>query len=368
MSERLPLPIDVLRGQRPSSPEVDPQTHAAVHRLLDLADRGDYLVAAEQAAELLRGPVHDVRLVVVYLMGSFVERGATSLPEILSRVDALARAERSAHAGAARRVEQATEWLLRAIADRLAFHTNRRDEVWRDWLATVTPDHIDAIVDTCDRIPSESAGGTALLAKIKRWARERLGPAAARTQKPEPSSPVPAVDEPGGGLEPRWDEADAQEADEPEPDEPDEAYDEYDESDELDEDFDESESQSPFGFDVAFGSRSPSREWLTHGAPSPAASDLDSPALEQLRRKIQGFETLLARGDFDKAALVARDIQLAIEQFDPLVYLPRLFARYLKLLSQSLADIERHWSAEDSTARRVLAQLYRVDLEGFIDD
>ncbi len=385
MSERLPLPVEILRGIRPLPAEVDAQTHNAVHRLLDLADRGDYLTAAEEAAELLRGPVNDARLIAIYLMGDFVERGVTSLPELLARVEDLLGPERATTPRAARRLESAVTWLTRSVADRIAFHTQRRDETWQAWIEAVSEAEVSEIVARSERLSTSSTGG-ATLTRLARWARDKLGPASARVRrdKPAPVEPVPAtpiLDPEPSPDGPRWDEAADDDEPEPEPEpEPEYASDEPDDFDPDDfdpDDFDPNDFDSqPRGFEHSRGfarlevdtagfdlaTRAPSRP------PSTGPADLDSPALMQLRQKIHGFEILLTRGDYDKAALIARDIQAALDDFDPILYLPKLFARYLKLLSRSLAEIEQHWAAEDSTARRVLEQLYRADLDGFIDD
>ena len=94
----------------------------------------------------------------------------------------------------------------------------------------------------------------------------------------------------------------------------------------------------------------------------------NSPALAQLRAKLSAFEVLVERGDLDKAALIARDVQAVLEHFDPLTYLPSLFARYLKLLHATLDAIEPRWRADETYASRVLEQLYRADLDAFLDE
>ena len=99
-----------------------------------------------------------------------------------------------------------------------------------------------------------------------------------------------------------------------------------------------------------------------------ASFEVDSPALLELIEKLQGFELLVERGELDKAAIIANDIQGVIENFDPLVYLPAIFARYFQLLSKIIVEVEARWDDGDTTARRVLQQFYRADLDGFVNE
>ena len=238
MSERLPLPAELFRSPHPGPAGVDAQVNGVVHRLMDLADRGDYLSAAEQAAELLRADACDVRLVAIYLMGSFVERGITALPDLLGCVDRLlgeggdAQDAEGSTRAPSRHVDSAMSWLFRALADRVAFHTTRRDETWNAWLVEVTPEQIQEMATRCETISAKSPGAAGTLHKVARWARDKLGPAAARVTKPEPApSPAPSdastIDPAPVDPRPGWDEADDFAADELE-------HSDLDDSDDLD--------------------------------------------------------------------------------------------------------------------------------------
>lgn len=363
MSDRLPLPADLL-DRRARPPIVDPHSNGVAHKLLALADRGDYLEAAEQAADLLRGTDDDVRLIAVYLVGLFVERGPTSLPDVLASV------ERLLDQPPTQAIESAMQWLFRAIADRVAFHTQQRDETWNTWLQEVTPAHIEEITGRSERIVAKSPGGTTMLRKLARWTTTKLGPAAARTVKVVPAAveseaEAPALDD-DGEREPSWDEPDPEpqelnfahaeaELEEPEFDEPDQPDDEESAWDEPE----TYEHVEPRGRD-----HSP----MSFGEPSPGAdAPFDSPALAKLCDKLRGFETVLARGELDKAAIIARDVQAIILSFDPITYLPSLFANHFKLVRRCVHELEPHW-ADDSAAGQVLDQLYRADLDGFIND
>lgn len=324
MKQHLPAPSELLGGRAPGFASVDIDANGVVHRWMDLADRGNYLEAGERAAELLRGEASDLRLVAVYLVGWFVDRGAPALPELLACVDiAIGDGERTATSVAtARTRDSAMEWLFRAVGDRAAFQTAQRDEVWDAWLQDITPEHIAEIAARSEAISARCPGGTDALHKLVRWARNKLGPAAERARKmatpPEVAKPAPFAPPPVRG----WDEPETEDT----------------------------------------------REYEENERVADTAIVRDAPALASLREKLRAFEVLLARGQLDRAAVVARDIQGILAAFDPIVYLPALLGRYARLLSDSFVEIESHWQEADSARWQILTQFYRADLAGFIDE
>ncbi len=369
MKARLPAPSELLRGRAFGFASVDTDANGVIHRWMDLADRGNYLEAAERAAELLRGGASDLRLLAVYLVGWFVDRGATALPELLACVDnALGDGSRSAMTGAtARTMDSAMEWLFRAIGDRAAFQTAQRDEAWDTWLQDITPEHISEIAARSAAISARCPGGSDALHKLARWAQNKLGPAAERAKKAATKIAMPATVTPdpvptAPPTAPDWDEVD------------DPATEETGE-----------EAGPTAGFDASAGfndeldelssypDRPPRSVRRRRGGPdlegdAAEAATIDAPALAALRGKLRAFEVLMARGRLDRAAVVARDIQGVLAAFDPFVYLPSLLGRYARLLSDSFSDIEPHWQEANSARWQVLVQLYRSDLAGFLDE
>lgn len=331
MTERLPDPADLLQARTSGPASVTHDASGVVHKLLDLADRGDYIEAATRAVELIHGPSSDVRLIAVYLAGLFVERGAPALPDVLDAVETLS-GERS------RRVESALEWLLRAVVDRAAYHTTRRDETWESWLRALSADQASEIAARCDALGARLDAGAAAVQKLARWTREKLMPAVARAARAatpevtEPPTPQPAPD--------------------PEPDTTSEwcAPEPADDAEENDDEPDDDEPDEP-----RFASRAD-------------AVMIDSPALAELRDKLRAFEVVLARGELDKAAVVAHDIQAILGSFDPLVYLPALFGRYAELLHGAFPELEARWGDAGSPRWRILVQFYRTNLAAFVGE
>ncbi|MCY1059602.1 type VI secretion system protein IglI family protein [Nannocystis sp. SCPEA4] len=376
MSERLPSPVELLQGRPPGSAGVDTDANGVVHKLLDLADRGDYLEAAERAAELLRGPANDVRLIAIYLAGLFVERGAPALPELLGCVERLlGEGQRPSGTSGGRPIDSALEWLFRAVTDRAAFHTTRRDDVWQAWLRDLAPAQVDEIAARADAILARSAGGAAALQKLTRWARSKLAPAVARAKKTAPpEAATPAVLPPAPEPDPEPPRPPAWDA--PDPDPVDDAPEELDDDDlpEREEDDDAYEDDEQDDDDeFVLDPRSRSRPRTTRGdeprfdhtAPAGFTVTIESPALAELRDKLRAFEIVLARGEMDRAAVIAHDVQAVLGSFDPVVYMPSLFARYSELLHGNFAEIEARWGDTSTPQWRILVQFYRTNLAGF---
>lgn len=383
MSERLPLPAELLR-YRAGPIRVERDANAIVHRLLDLADRGNHLEAAEQAAELLRGSAGDVRLIAIYLAGTFAERGVVALPELLGCVSGMLGPRAPEPASGNKAIDSALEWLFRAIVDRLAFHTTQRDAVWTAWISETTPAVVEQILVRSNEILAIGQAGTEALQKLIRWLQGKLGPAVERARTAAAASVVVLAPEPAPAPPPRparsWEDPDpdpdddengpsvqkteASDSDDEFEDDDDEEFDEddEDEDEELDEDDDEPERErfhrrpatAPTGLDALEGQSS--------------IVMIDSPALAQLRDKLHGFEILLGRGDLDKAAVIARDIQAILDDFDPITFMPSLFARYAQLLHGAFDELETRWQDSERPSFRILVQFYRSNLDGFIDE
>lgn len=90
-----------------------------------------------------------------------------------------------------------------------------------------------------------------------------------------------------------------------------------------------------------------------------------SPELGGFIRKLRAFEILVERGNLQRAAIVAEDVQRTVEDFDPRTYLPGLLAPFFSVMAAATRDLAPHLRDTESPARKSLEQLYRVDLDAF---
>jgi hypothetical protein len=92
-----------------------------------------------------------------------------------------------------------------------------------------------------------------------------------------------------------------------------------------------------------------------------------SELLDGLILKTQLFEQLIQQGELLKAAVVADDIQNAIENFNPLDYLPLLFRRYAELRALNLPLLSQHNDYQTTPHWQALKDYYAIDMKGFTE-
>jgi hypothetical protein len=90
-------------------------------------------------------------------------------------------------------------------------------------------------------------------------------------------------------------------------------------------------------------------------------------SLDNLSRKLKIFEALIEKNDYLKAAVIANDIDYSIQNFDPLSYFPKLFAKYFSICAKHVAALTEQYEKKESLQVKALVNLYRTDLEMFLD-
>jgi hypothetical protein len=93
-----------------------------------------------------------------------------------------------------------------------------------------------------------------------------------------------------------------------------------------------------------------------------------SPALATLQAKLRGFQSLVARGELARAAVVASDIRATLASFDPVAFFPSMFAAYFKTLHQVVEELTPFFADADNPAWHALDSYYRADMGAFFDD
>jgi hypothetical protein len=89
-----------------------------------------------------------------------------------------------------------------------------------------------------------------------------------------------------------------------------------------------------------------------------------SDAMRLLQKKMDAFQYLVAKRDYQKAAVVADDIERLIEQFNPLIYLPKVFTRHFSLYAKVSTSLDDN---RDGGSFRILEKLYQTNLEAFLE-
>ncbi|MEX1363198.1 MAG: type VI secretion system protein IglI family protein [Nannocystaceae bacterium] len=405
MSAHLQLPADLLDDRRPLSPQVDGELRSTILQLAQLVDRGECLDAAQQAVELLRADVYDLRLACVYMVGLFVERGLPYLPTLLRDTQRLVDRELAsppALRSAPRVLDTTVQWMLQTVSTHVEFHVRQRDETWKQWLRGDDPqlpatlgERLDGLAESLSRVVEQPAALGVLL-RLGRWARGDLAramahsrqsmaraEAEAQTEAQTESAPEPPA---FGDCEP-FDESELDVRDAGSDLEPDSLAELHDTEPGADFDPQPYEPEPDFEPDFhrfahepdfephGLHEREPLGAFVDPAAQPPGAErprvpsgEAESPALTSLRRKIAGFERLVQRGELAKAAIVARDVQSIVDGFDPVEFLPSLFAGYFRLMSQRAEQLRPHLDDPDDTPWKALSRFYQADLDGFLED
>jgi hypothetical protein len=90
-----------------------------------------------------------------------------------------------------------------------------------------------------------------------------------------------------------------------------------------------------------------------------------SPRFWELSQRLAAFRVLLEGGQIDKARIVAHDLGEVLEHFDVASFFPGLFAGYFELSARH-AEALSGAAPLDAVRRAALAQLYRTDLNRFL--
>jgi hypothetical protein len=290
--------------------------------LSGLVQDGRFSEAAEKSEELLREGVYDVRIVGYLCFGHFLDGGLTSLGPICSALSLLVNDNWEAFGPAAARAkltQQSLGWLFKQLLKQLQHCENVHDEAWEAWQATPPAELDEVLTQTFElrqalgaRLDKGAAVVLEPLGKVDAWLRAFQ---AAMQQAAAPAADERALAPPAAPALP--------------------------------------------GAAVA----TTTTTTTTTAAP---ANGGGSYHLTQLMRKIEAFATLLERGKLTPALIVAEDINATLAQFDPLLYFPQLFSRFIRLAAVHAGDLAKAAGDREAPPWKALRSLYQVDLEQFL--
>jgi hypothetical protein len=283
-----------------------------------LVENGEYEEAATQAEGILAEGAYDIRITGYFLYGVFLEQGLGGLTAILQCLTKLFTENWDAVGPIKNREKHAQtslNWFLRQLIKKLQYEEGKDSDVYQQWVAEISSDEVQETLDASEEL--QGAFGTALedqaeplldgLSKVNEWLStfQRL---VYREPEPEQEEEVESAE-----VGP-------------------------------------AEMVAPVGAPIA----------------DVAVSAEGSYHLQLLLNKISAFEQLVGKEDFLKAAIVADDINQIIANFDPRIYLPKMFSRYSLLLTLNIADISGYDEYKETLVWKTIQDLYNVDLESFV--
>lgn len=314
---------------------------AVISQVCGWADEGEIERAGNEIERQLRAGSYCTEIFTIWLSFRFAGRGLAELPGILRDVEVQVRAEdRSGVTG--RAWERGLSWLAASLRERVKFHAKARDATWQRWCGQLGEPLDAALSDALARLrgpvseQAESQTKTPLQTfgeEVELLYRRTFGQLVAdvRDAAAEPEAP-PRVEEAAPGE----DEPSPARAAAPPPATP--------------------PGDAPRSEDV----------------PQPSSTKepppLRSGPLDALRAKLAAFERLAANGTWPMAAMVARDVEQELSQFDPIRYFPELFSGYLRALSQVGAELEPYMQQDGSLESQAIERLYRADPRHFLSE
>jgi hypothetical protein len=288
-----------------------------------LVQAGQFAEAAHKADELVRQGVYDVRLIGYLVFGHFLDEGPAGLPALFDALASVLNGNWEAIGPAAQRAkatQQSLSWLFKQMLKQLGRDENTKSDVWQRWVRDTTAEQVDEALAQAfllqqaieQRLANAAPAVLELLGKVQAWLRSFQ------------SALVPAATEP------------------------------------------------PVG-EAAASTSAPAAQANGEAAAATApAAAVDAPPiagsyhLQLLMRKIDVFAALLEKQKLPAARIVADDISEVIASFDPLLYFPKLFSRFSRLMAVHAAAMAELEMDREAPPVKALQSLYRVDLDEFL--
>jgi hypothetical protein len=318
--------LDLSLVTKPLTPTENPGLDTLDPRFQEIAtlvEAGEFQKAAEQTQALLQEGIVDIRVISYFLYGVFVEQQIPALPELLKAIVTIAGPNWAAVGPVAKKekhTEAGLSWFLTRVHKRLVSTEEAKGDDWNKWTETITSDQTQAILDGAGSLRSAlgpinlpSTRVVDALKPFEEWFKGFQKVVAAA----KPAAPAEA---------PPAEEAKPADA----------------------------------------GAAAPAAAPAGSGAPNRVQVE-GSIYLVELQQKLQAFEALCKKEDFNKASIIAADVAAIVEKFDPRLYFPRLFAGFYNLSAKNVEKIVPVLETKETPQWKALEALYRVDLEAFVE-
>ncbi|MCG8637864.1 MAG: type VI secretion system ImpA family N-terminal domain-containing protein [Desulfobacterales bacterium] len=282
---------------------------------------GDYKEVANLAETIISEDIYDIRVICYFLYGVFLEHGAAGLKEIFQSILNVFNENWDAVGPVKNKEKQVTnsiKWLLKQLNRKIDYEEKKESAEWVSWQQEVDTEIVEEAIELCaelQKVLSRSLEDLASqlidgISSLKSW----LGSFLRLIYKPEPEPEE----------EPEQDEAD----------QPSEAA-----------------AAAPAAAPPVSGAQVPEGTGSYH--------------LAQLYKKIAAFQSLIEKKKYEQASLVAFDIDETIENFDPRLYFPEIFAEFSLQYSMNIQEILNSKKYVKSAEWQALKALYKVDIDRF---
>lgn len=312
------MDIEILKGEfaineNPGLATTDPR----LSDIATLVQEGDFQRAALQSKEILDEKIYDIRIIGYYLYGHFTEGGLAAAEEIFTCLTEILNQNIAALGPARNRdkhIKNTLSWLFKTISNNLVYETEKRTEVYAQWQESITPEQVQEILQSGGRLQEAiamlevSSDVIDALTKILEWLQVFQNV----------------------------------------------VYREQSREEEQQEDFVEETAQQ----------QEPKKSWRDDSAVEGIEGSYH---MKLLMTKLDAFDRLVQADKLALAAIVADDINNLISNFDPKLYFPGLFTRFYMQFAKNVSQLINYLQFKNSAAWMALQELYKVDIESFIE-
>ena len=299
--------------------------------IAELVQGGRYEDAAGKAEEVLAEKIYDIRVIGYFFYGHFLEQGLPGLSDVYLCLADLLRDNLEALGPVKNRgkhIQTILNWLARQILKKLQYEETNKSSLFDSWLSETSTEQVQEILDASDTLRRilgpvlEDAAAPIVdgITKINNWF-QSFQHLIYREPEAEPEEEGPLTD------------AQAEE-----------------------------EAAPEFRETTVRRTRRPAPE-----ADEEVAGLEASYPLQVLIKKLAAFDQLVSAQKYVSAAIVADDMNTIMANFDPKVYFPKLFGRFALQFATHINHLTAYAEYRDSAAWQALQELYKVDLESFVD-
>lgn len=345
--------IDVQFLLAPLAPPVEldaQELDVKLDRIISLADRSQYIEAGEAAVQLWSSKVYDIRSLGVLLYAVFVDQGMAGLGNLLSAATEVVQTHWKLigpQINKERHLDGTLRWLVSSITNHFRFSQKLNPTEWqkllKDWELADQPQVFGAI-----------QGLLSALETMKSSAKKNVVPLVKVLRDLPTTHMHPRPHLSGGGQNPVSGKVGSAASSETE----------NTKSEPGNMKVQEQNTDS-----IGQPTQTATTTSATISGPQgqPTLVIPLSPPMFALIKKLGAFNRLVRLGRFRQAAIVYKDIKGTIEQFDPRLFLPSVFGEYFSNIVAHADNLLPTMDAKDDFAQRALVDLYRIDLELFIE-
>lgn len=310
------MKIDLLPRQLAikEQPELN-ATDARFDAIATLVQQGEYIEAADLSKNILADEIYDIRLICYFLYGYWLEQGLTSLLTVIDCLHCVVFENWAAIGPVAKRekvVQNSLNWLFKQLLKHLQYQEKKKTPLWQQWQVSIGAGEISAILAASEAFRlsiaqqfEDLSEPVTACSKVENWLQTL------QRQLYLPPEVKPA--EPEKMLV-------------------------------------NSTTVSPI-------------------LPETAGLKIDvSYPMTLLLKKLAAFEYLLQAHNFSKAALLADDINQALEDFDPMVYFPKIFETFAKLKVLNFEELSVYDDYRGSAQWQAMQDWLKIDVDSFVKE